>query len=629
MSNIKLSINTLSQDYLVSPGFKSLLFFTVVSFLLFTSELAKADNTRKEKKIPGIGRVWAIDDGEKIKQEDINNPLASSVQNPVWNGTTINLFGGRNEVVAFQLIIQADNSGAKNIDVKLKALTNGSNTISNAKQANSDPFDYTGKHIEFFTEHYVNLTRRTEPRWFYHPNAKPSDYYLGWIPDALIPFEAPSGKGGVPFDISANKNQGVWVDIWIPREAAAGLYKGTIQLIAGKKILEIPIVLKVCNFIIPDEFHAHNMFYMEPSHIAKAHGTDQQSNEYFALETKYREMAHRHRIDLVSKVNNLHQMDIYDKKYLTGEMYTSAYKYDGPGEGVGNMTFSIGPYGSMPSEYKWSREGWWKGADAWEEWFVKNAPQVERHKYLRPDEPVYWKKGKGGGLDSIKLEGNWSHSNPGPGKNIPGLVTVNILPELKGSVDFWSLPSHEIFPPKTMPADFREEISAGRKWGFYNGFRPSSGAVIIDADAIEFRVQPWIMWKYKADQYFYWETTYWSKEMFSETETNDRAFGDGSFFYPGQNKQFPDQDRGLAGPFSSIRMKNWRRGAQDYEYLWLLNNAGLNAPAKAIADNCIPRALIETDISKDISWSNHGYGFDKYRKQMANMLDSLATIRKK
>jgi hypothetical protein len=638
MSKIKIIIQTLSMEYLVKQKMKFLLFLVFLSSISFTTESMAIKNTAnpemagkngirktKVKKIPGISRVWAIDDGEKIKQEDISNPLANSPQNTLWDGKTVKLFGAKNEIVAFQLIIQADNSDVKNINVKLNELASGQFSISNSRAKGVDPFDYTGKHIELFTEHYMNLTKPTEPKWFYHPNAKPSDYYLGWVPDALIPFEAPSGKGGAPFDIAANKNQGVWIDIFIPSDAVAGLYKGTIQLTDGNKnILEIPIELKVCKFALPDEYHAHNMFFIDPPQIAKAHGVIIQSNEYYAIETKYRQMAHRHRMDNVSNVKSLDEMEIFHKKYLTGEMFTPANKYEGPGEGVGNRTFSIGVYGSLPSEYKWSGEGWWKGSDAWEEWFIRNAPLVERHKYLRPDEPVYWNKGKGG-IDTIKVQGRWNQTNPGPGKNIPGLVTAHILPELRGYVDFWSIPAQFSVKPTTSVADLNSEISSGKKWGFYNGFRPSAGAVIIDADAIEFRVQPWIMWKYNADQYFYWETTHWTGEMFGNSESIDKAMGDGTMFYPGQSKQFPDQDRGLAGPFSSIRMKNWRRGAQDYEYLWLLKKAGAGAKAKAISDSCIPQALWEADTSKNISWSGHGFAFEKFRKQMASLLDSLST----
>jgi hypothetical protein len=585
-------------------------------------------NRNEADKREGLSRIWAIDDGEKIKQEDISNPLTDSPLNPVWDGKCIRLFGARNEMIAFQLILQANDIGANNIEVELKELKNKSYIISNANAKSDDPFDYRGKTIELFKEHYVKVTRRGEPGWFYSPKAKPSDYYIGWVPDPLIPLEAAQGKVG-SFSISANKNQGIWVDIWIPREAKNGLYKGTINVLAANKIFrKIPVELQVYNFSLPDESHQRNMFYLEPLDLEGMHGVVNKTDKYWELETKYRQMAHRHRIDIITDVPDLKEMDFYHKKYLTGEMYSNENKYEGPGKDKGNTTFSIGPYGKLPREYGWSEQRWWKGSDEWENWFLKNAPAVERHKYLRPDEPVYWKKGKGGGIDSILLEEKWTHSNPGPGKNIPGFVTVHYTPELKGHVDFWSLPSHEIFPPKTSLTEFKSEIAAGRKWGFYNGYRPSSGSVIIDADAIEFRVQPWIMWKYKSNQYFYWRTTNWGNvDVFVDALNflgNAKANGDGNMFYPGQDQKYPASDMGLSGPIASVRMKNWRRGAQDYEYLWLLKNAGLEAKADEIANEVIPQALFEADVSKDITWPNHGYGFEKYRKQIAELLENAA-----
>jgi hypothetical protein len=44
----------------------------------------------------GIHRVWAVDDSEKIKQEDIENPLAFDDNNAVWKNNRIHIFGGKN-----------------------------------------------------------------------------------------------------------------------------------------------------------------------------------------------------------------------------------------------------------------------------------------------------------------------------------------------------------------------------------------------------------------------------------------------------------------------------------------------------------------------------------------------------
>ena len=91
------------------------------------------------------------------------------------------------------------------------------------------------------------------------------------------------------------------------------------------------------------------------------------------------------------------------------------------------------------------------------------------------------------------------------------------------------------------PEDVASERAQGHKFGIYNGFRPGMGAVVSDADAIEFRVMPWIVWKYNIDQYFYWSTTFWTKlNVFVNPLTyEDRINGDGTFLYPGQDALFP------------------------------------------------------------------------------------------
>ena len=179
------------------------------------------------------------------------------------------------------------------------------------------------------------------------------------------------------------------------------------------------------------------------------------------------------------------------------------------------------------------------------------------------------------------------------------------------------------------PAIVASERAKGHKFGIYNGFRPGMGAVVSDADAVEFRVMPWIVWKYNIDQYFYWSTTFWRDlNVFINPLTyEDRINGDGTFLYPGQDNMFPEENRELAGPLSSIRAKNWRRGAQDYEYLWLAKKLGLEKELNVIVNNCIPTAVWEAKDQKDISWSSRGYKFEEYRKQLAELLSS-ASVKK-
>ena len=388
----------------------------------------------------------------------------------------------------------------------------------------------------------------------------------------------------------------------------------------------------VYDFLLPDETHLMNMFGFSQAHLSRRYGLQAETAEFYALETKFHQMAHRHRMDLVRPVHTIGHMRSFHKKYLTGELYTESYNYDGPGYAVGNNTFSIGLYGSVPAAYggSWettSKEHWWTGSDIWANWFLENAPHVSIHKFLFPDEPD-----SNADRDMIRIQAEWSHSNPGVGATIPTFVTIHVNDEYLDYVDFWSTSAHFAHPgisPGTNPQQLQNELDQGKIWGFYNGYRPMSGCQVIDADAIEFRINPWIAWKYDVDQYFYWMTTNWfnsiaegqTVNVFSNPYTMTRPrMGAGTFFYPGIDRLLVEENRGLDGPLSSIRMKNWRRGAQDYEYLWLADSLGLQEDVERIVNTVVPHALWESNINANISWPADGYGFDIYREELAQLI---------
>src|SRR5262245_56320245 len=65
----------------------------------------------------GISAVWANDGGDKVTQDDLRvSARALNVTNSVWDGTQITLFGAKNEVVDFNLILEALN-GSSNVSV--------------------------------------------------------------------------------------------------------------------------------------------------------------------------------------------------------------------------------------------------------------------------------------------------------------------------------------------------------------------------------------------------------------------------------------------------------------------------------------------------------------------------------
>jgi len=105
--------------------------------------------------------------------------------------------------------------------------------------------------------------------------------------------------------------------------------------------------------------------------------------------------------------------------------------------------------------------------------------------------------------------------------------------------------------------------------------------------------------------------------------------GDGVLFYPGTDLVFPQESYGVAGPIASLRLKHWRRGVQDTDYLTLA--AGKDATAtKAIVDRMIPKVLWEygvndpsdpTWVQTDISWSTNPLDWEQARKELADILE--------
>src|SRR5215217_6611728 len=65
-------------------------------------------------------RVWAVNDGEKVERDDLANRNRAS--NSAWDGRRIKIFGARNEVVAFQVVVESGAEGIGELRVALPEL---------------------------------------------------------------------------------------------------------------------------------------------------------------------------------------------------------------------------------------------------------------------------------------------------------------------------------------------------------------------------------------------------------------------------------------------------------------------------------------------------------------------------
>ncbi len=180
-----------------------------------------------------------------------------------------------------------------------------------------------------------------------------------------------------------------------------------------------------------------------------------------------------------------------------------------------------------------------------------------------------------------------------------------------------------------------------KKLYFYNGGRPAQGSFMTDDDGVALRELAWGQFKKKIDRWFYWNATYYNNYQAGQGDTNvfkqaqtfgsnesNYSNGDGVLFYPGTDKKFPNESYNINGPISSLRLKYWRRGIQDSDYLALAMSIDPSA-TNAIINKIVPKVMWEygvddpkdpTWVRTEISWSNNPDVWEQARQDLANII---------
>ncbi|HLA40312.1 MAG TPA: hypothetical protein VJ417_09955, partial [Candidatus Glassbacteria bacterium] len=98
------------------------------------------------------------------------------------------------------------------------------------------------------------------------------------------------------------------------------------------------------------------------------------------------------------------------------------------------------------------------------------------------------------------------------------------------------------------------------------------------------------------------------------------GLGAGLAFYPGRMPYYPEEDRGLNRILGSIRLKNIRRGQQDYEIMWLAEQKVGRQKVLEIVKNVVPKALAEADPQGPVPWRERGDDYDRARMELIELL---------
>ncbi len=179
---------------------------------------------------------------------------AHAVTNAVWDGRQVRLFGARGEYVSFQLCIENLQPDA------LSAIQVQPRPLAGPEGARIELKD-----IELYRNWYA---RNRVGQW------QPA-YCVPLGPESAL--SIPDAEGRIP----QQRNQTVYVDLYIPKGAPPGTYAGSMTVAAEQGMqVDVPVSVEVLDLAIPDRLS----FWPE----LNAFSIPERAIEYYRL-------AHQHR----------------------------------------------------------------------------------------------------------------------------------------------------------------------------------------------------------------------------------------------------------------------------------------------------------------------------------------------
>ncbi len=204
------------------------------------------DKSRPASPLPHLGSIEISILDELDKVHPISGEMIPAQpsnylsNNHLWNSNNsqISLHAARNEFLAFQILLRGgDEAGRSSVRPALA-------------------FETRSPRVEF--GRYRMVTSKKGP-----------------LPDPIVPLDAPADLR------SGAQSTSLHVEVYVPHEMPAGEHRGTLTLSGqGGETLRLPVVLKVWDFTLPD----HLSFLPEMN----SYGLPENERDYYRL-------AHRHR----------------------------------------------------------------------------------------------------------------------------------------------------------------------------------------------------------------------------------------------------------------------------------------------------------------------------------------------
>lgn len=353
---------------------------------------------------------------------------------------------------------------------------------------------------------------------------------LGLYPDPLLPSMpeyVPAGLDAQPF----------YITVKTTADTPPGIYRGVVMLDAdGAESLKVPLEARVWDFALPAETTLKTSFWMKEGHIKAFYGYEGRTP--FEVRKRYYDMHLEHR------AGPLMALPLGGGEMLEDFEYVLAH-------GQNNFFIHVpdlfGP----------------EGRDEYREKALATRALIQEKGwddlalFYTHDEVAVMARHL---ISKVADVNNWVNSFL---PDWPRLQTSAPEQALTGAVDIWC-PTIDHFNPELLAT---RRAQGDRLWFYTVWGRPG---IMIEFPATDHRIMFWQCWKYGAEGFLYWGTTFWEHNISGEDRWPERPWipynsqpghnGCGYLIYPGPEGQ----------PLSSLRLAMVRDGIEDYEMLHLL-----------------------------------------------------------
>ncbi len=525
----------------------------VLAFVLPVFSGCDSQNSSGTTAASGDVKLWYAYNTENLMQDLEYEDLMEE------RDYTLRMSTIRGDVESIQLIITPENN-VVSYDITFQDLKNESGDV------------FAADNLEAFAEWYIEITESYN-----------MDAYYGFYPDALVPME--NFKLLHHNSIDAGENQGIWINANIPVDQAAGFYTGNAVLTVDGKEYNIPMELKIYDAVMPEENHQASSFAIWYDHIVYGEGTysTELADKYFWFLVDKRVMPldpdPSKRTDYDVFIDWLVETQMDNPKISSYGLPYKIAHIENTTRRIVDRSAVTSLLTKMAEKCIELREAGDEDADLFKKAFyymgsITDEPTGEALERVQICDLI---------VSECKIEiadkyfkGKYQDLY----ESLMGLrviVTTAYSTELLGSdttggVQTWC-PQFQHWHTEAQREEYysrqntTDRLMGEEAWWYgCNNPKVPYPTYHLDDDMISSRVLSWMQFDYNVDGDLYWCVNIYKVSDPWTIPVVTESVQEGRLIYPGAKY-------GIDGPISTLRMESIREGREDYECLWLLEQA--------------------------------------------------------